>query len=54
MRYTFDHCCVDTSSREVNLDGTVMEISPKACELLRLLIDARPRVAPQAELMQAL
>jgi DNA-binding winged helix-turn-helix (wHTH) protein len=54
MRYTFDRCVVDTASREVRLDGTVMELSPKAFELLTLLIDARPRVVTKAEVMQAL
>lgn len=54
MRYTFDRCSVDTSSRQVVLDGTAMELTPKAFELLRLLIQARPRVVTKAEVMQAL
>lgn len=54
MRYEFGHCRIDTSSREVNLDGVAMELSPKAFELVRLLIDARPRVVTKTELMHAL
>ncbi len=54
MRYTFARCSVDTASRAITLDGTAMELSPKAFELLMLLIDARPRVVSKAELMQAL
>jgi DNA-binding winged helix-turn-helix (wHTH) protein len=54
MRYAFERCSVDTSSREVTLDGAPMPMSPKAFELLRLLLEARPRVVPKAELMQAL
>lgn len=54
MRYTFGSCSLDTSSREIVLEGTAMELSPKAFELLRLLIEARPRVVTKAEIMQAL
>ncbi len=54
MRYYFGRCRVDTLSREVTLDGEATHLSPKAFELLRLLIDARPRVVPKAELMNAL
>ena len=54
MRYTFERCSVDTSSRDIVLDGAAMELSPKAFELLKLLIDARPRVVTKAEVMQAL
>lgn len=54
MRYYFERSCLDTSSREVTLDGAAMHLSPKAFELLRLLIEARPRVVPKAELMQRL
>lgn len=43
MCYTFDRCLVDTASREVALDGTAMALSPKAFELLTLLIDASAR-----------
>ncbi len=54
MRYAFTRCQLDTESREVTLDGASMHLSPKAFELLRLLIEDRPRVVPKAELMQRL
>jgi DNA-binding winged helix-turn-helix (wHTH) protein len=54
MRYHFGRSCLDTSSREVTLDGAARHLSPKAFELLLLLIEARPRVVPKAELMQRL
>ncbi len=54
MRYDFGRCHLDTVSREVTLDGKVGHLSPKAFELLRLLVEDRPRVVPKAELMQRL
>lgn len=54
MRYSFGRSSLDTSSRELTLDGAAMHLSPKAFELLRLLIESRPRVVPKAELMRRL
>ena len=54
MRYVFGHCRLDTSSRDLTRDGVAVHLSPKAFELLRLLIEARPRVLPKAELMEQL
>ena len=54
MRYDFGRCHLDTVSRVIALDGASMRLSPKAFELLRLLIEDRPRVIPKAELMQRL
>jgi DNA-binding winged helix-turn-helix (wHTH) protein len=54
MRYDFGRCHLDTASRAIALDGASMRLSPKAFELLRLLIEDRPRVIPKAELMQRL
>jgi hypothetical protein len=54
MRYDFGRCHLDTVSRAMTLDGASMRLSPKAFELLRLLIEDRPRVIPKAELMQRL
>lgn len=54
MRYDFGRCHLDMESREVTVDGASMHLSPKAFELLRLLIENRPRVIPKAELMQQL
>ena len=54
MRYAFGRCHLDTVNREVSLDGVSRHLSPKAFELLRLLVEDRPRVVPKAELMQRL
>ena len=54
MRYVFGHCRLDTSSRDLTRDGVAVHLSPKSFELLKLLIEARPRVLPKAELMEHL
>lgn len=54
MRYVFGHCRLDTSSRDLTRDGVAVHLSPKAFELLKLLIEARPRVLAKAELMEQL
>lgn len=54
MRYTFGDCLLDMTSREFRRGGTRQHLSPKAYELLHLLIEQRPRVLTKAELMQAL
>ena len=54
MRYTFGDCVFDTKSREFLRGGNLVHLSPKAYELLHLLIAQRPRVLSKAELMQAL
>ena len=54
MRYLFANCLLDTKSREFRRASTEVHLSPKAHELLHLLIAQRPRVVSKAELMQAL
>ena len=54
MRYTFGECRLDTSSREFARAGAAVHLSPKAFDLLRLLIEQRPRVLAKPELMDAL
>jgi DNA-binding winged helix-turn-helix (wHTH) protein len=54
MRYTFGRCRLDTSSREFVRHGEAVHLSPKAYDLLCLLLTHRPRVLSKAELMQAL
>jgi DNA-binding winged helix-turn-helix (wHTH) protein len=53
MRYAFGSCTLDTASRQLTRDGQDVHLSPKAFELLRLLVEARPRVVAKAEIMQA-
>ncbi|HUQ88559.1 MAG TPA: FHA domain-containing protein [Vicinamibacterales bacterium] len=54
MRYLFGNCYLDTESREFQRGGAQVHLSPKAYELLHLLIAQRPRVVSKAELMEAL
>ena len=54
MRFSFGNCQLDTASREFVRRGEAVHLSPKAFDLLRLLIEQRPRVVSKAELMQAL
>lgn len=52
MRYAFGSCTLDTASRRFTRDGHDVHLSPKAFDLLRLLVEARPRVVLKAEIMQ--
>ena len=54
MRYLFANCLLDTDSRDFRRGNASVHLSPKAHELLHLLIAQRPRVVSKAELMQAL
>lgn len=52
MTYVFRHCRLDTSSRELTRDGEAVHLSPKAFQLLRLLIESRPKVLAKNTLME--
>ena len=54
MRYLFANCLLDTRSREFRRGTEHVHLSPKAIDLLQLLIAQRPRVVSKAELMEAL
>jgi DNA-binding winged helix-turn-helix (wHTH) protein len=54
MRYFFANCRFDTKSRQFQRGSADVHLSPKAHELLHLLIAQRPRVVSKAELMEAL
>ncbi len=54
MRYAFGDCRLDTLSRELTSNGQPVHLTPKAFELLKLLIEARPRVLSKTELMERL
>ncbi|MEZ5293283.1 MAG: FHA domain-containing protein [Vicinamibacterales bacterium] len=54
MRYLFGTCRVDTGRRELVRDQQVVHLSPKAFELLCVLIQARPNVLTKAALMTAI
>jgi DNA-binding winged helix-turn-helix (wHTH) protein len=50
----FGACAIDVSRREVRRDDAVVHLTPKAFDLLVLLIGEAPRVVPKAELHQRL
>jgi len=54
MRYTFGDCRLDTTRRELLKHGVAVHLSPKAYELLTLLVEHRPRVLSKQELMDRL
>lgn len=54
MRYAFAECQLDTTSREFSRNGSEIHLSPKAYELLLLLLEHRPRVLNKQELMNGL
>lgn len=54
MRYIFADCRLDTTTREFVRNGEEVHLTPKAYELLRLLVEHRPRVMPKQELMDEL
>lgn len=50
----FGSCAIDVSRREVRRDEAVVHLTPKAFDLLVLLIGEAPRVVPKSELHQRL
>jgi DNA-binding winged helix-turn-helix (wHTH) protein len=50
----FGGCVLDTDTRELTRDGRPVPLSPKAYQLLRLLIDARPKALAKDLLYQSL
>lgn len=54
MKFSFADCTLDTESREFSRHGAEVHLSPKAYDLLLLLIEQRPRVVAKQELMNEL
>ncbi len=54
MRYAFGQFVVDADTRQVLLDGEEVHLSPKAFELLSVLLLNRPRALSKAELQERL
>lgn len=50
MRYEFDSFTLDTDARQLSDGGAVVHLSGKALDLLRLLLEQRPRVLTKSEL----
>jgi DNA-binding winged helix-turn-helix (wHTH) protein len=45
---------LDAQRRQLSRDGQVLHLTPKAYDLLLLLVDAAPRVVPKSEIHEAL
>lgn len=54
MTFRFGSLTLDTESRALARDGKPVSLSPKAFKLLQVLLEARPRAIPKAELHQRL
>ncbi len=54
MIYLFGRCRLDVSSRALTRDDEPVHLSPKAFQLLHLLLERRPKVLTKTELMEAL
>jgi DNA-binding winged helix-turn-helix (wHTH) protein len=54
MRMRFGDCVFDPEARELRRGERLVELSPKAFQLLALLIAHRPRALPHAQLRDAL
>ena len=54
MRLELGQIVIDTDAREIVREGTGVHLSPKAFDLLELLIEARPRAVRKQELYDAL
>jgi DNA-binding winged helix-turn-helix (wHTH) protein len=49
-RLQFDRFALDTGTRELRADGGIVHLSPKAFDLLEILVAKRPEAVPRAEL----
>lgn len=54
MNFRFGSLLLDTESRSLTREGRPVSISPKAFKLLHVLLEARPRAVPKAELHRRL
>lgn len=54
VRLQFGECRFDRDSRELIRDGTRRDLSPKAFQLLELLLEARPRAVTKQEIHERL
>jgi DNA-binding winged helix-turn-helix (wHTH) protein len=49
-RLQFDRFTLDTGTRELLADGTLVHLPPKAFDLLEILVQRRPEAVPRAEI----
>ena len=52
MKSRFLRCVLDTDARLLARDATELHLTPKAFDLLALLVSERPRAIPKAELLE--
>jgi hypothetical protein len=51
VRICFGECLLDTDARQLHRRAREVRLSPKAFELLKLLVEARPRALSKTELL---
>src|SRR5947209_8566224 len=54
MRTRFGDCVLDSSTRELLRGGKPVHLSPRAFELIELLLAERPKAVPKAEIHEGL
>src|SRR5947199_10604752 len=54
MQVRFGDCVFDSDARQLRVAGRAVDLSPRALELLTLLLANRPRALPQSELRDRL
>src|SRR5436190_2404103 len=54
MEIRFAECVFDGDARELRVAGALVELSPRCFEMLRCLVDSRPRAVSKDELMERL
>ena len=54
MRLAFEEFVLDTGTREITREGRRLDLTPKAFELLTILIASRPRVVTKTDLQERL
>ncbi len=54
MKSRFGDCVLDTETRELSRKGKTVHISPKAFQLLELLLAERPRAVSKEEILERL
>ena len=54
MRVRFGECMLDSETRELSVSGKTVHLTPKAFELLEILIESRPRAISKSEIHERL
>jgi DNA-binding winged helix-turn-helix (wHTH) protein len=54
MRVRFGKCVLDSETRELSVSGETIHLTPKAFELLEILIGSRPRAVSKTEIHERL